>query len=129
MVTGQREGNSGRGGMDQGSHLASLGSFLAKNVGSGVRRTAPDGKKVTLSPPRCKAVSSEMRPAEPRDKRKAVFFSSTFSSLQSTRIEAAASNNFARDQEIGLGGGLGRWAAHDFTMLMNGSSFHLIPKP
>ena len=73
---------------------------------------------MTLSPPRCKAVISEMRPAEPRESRKAIFFNSTASSLQSTLIEAATPSTFARDQDIGVGGGVERWAAPDLTILM-----------
>ena len=103
MVTGQREGNSGKGGMDQGPHLAPFDSFLGKNVGSGERRTAADGNKVTLSPPYWKTVIHETRSIKPRDKRKAVFLISTSPSLHSTLIGPAASNTSDRDQGIGFG--------------------------
>ena len=102
MVTGQREGYSGRGGMDQGPHQAPFDSFLGKNVGSEERRTAADGYKVTLSPPSWKTVIHETRSIKPRDKRRAVFLIGTSSSLHSTLIGPAASNTFARDQEIGF---------------------------
>ena len=41
VVTGHREGQSGRDGVDQGSPLASFYSFLAKNDGTGVSKTVP----------------------------------------------------------------------------------------
>ena len=94
--------------MDQGSHLASFGSFLAKKSESGDNRTELEGKKVTLFPPLYRAAISEIRPAELRESRKAVFVISNASSLQSTLIAAAASSTLARDQEIGLGGDFGR---------------------
>ena len=41
VVTGHREGQSGRDGVDQDSALASFYSFLAKNDGTGVSKTVP----------------------------------------------------------------------------------------
>ena len=128
-VTRHRGGYSGRGGIDPDSHRSSELSFMARNSSSGVSLTSPEAKNWILSSPLFKAVILEMRPAEAKEIRNAVFLSCTFTSLHSTPISLAASNTLGRDQFIGLGRGFGRSFAQDLEIFAKGSWFQRILNP